>query len=204
MSEKRCSRCKEVKPLSAFGKDIHAKDGARYSCKACTNAYRRVYAKSHRTEMRESERKWRHANRERYLKASSIRIRRHYYRHFNEKKQIWYEQHKRWAADPKNKVAVQLRHRLFMSLKGGPKRVSVMKLIDCSIIELRTRLEALWKPGMNWGNYGHKGWHIDHIIPCASFDLSDIEEQKRCFHWSNLQPLWWWENFQKGKRVQAA
>ncbi len=43
---------------------------------------------------------------------------------------------------------------------------------------------------MNWENYGKFGWHIDHIIPCDSFDLTKEEEQRRCFHYSNLQPLW--------------
>ena len=36
----------------------------------------------------------------------------------------------------------------------------------------------------------HGLWHVDHIIPCASFDLSKPEEQARCFHYSNLQALW--------------
>ena len=49
---------------------------------------------------------------------------------------------------------------------------------------------------MTWQNYGD-GWHIDHIHPCAAFDLTDPEQQKACFHWSNLQPLWAIDNFRK-------
>ena len=49
---------------------------------------------------------------------------------------------------------------------------------------------------MSWDNYGD--WHIDHIRPCCSFDLSKIEEQEKCFHYSNLQPLWAEENMTKG------
>lgn len=51
---------------------------------------------------------------------------------------------------------------------------------------------------MTWENYGVHGWHIDHIRPCKSFDLTDPEQQKECFHYTNLQPLWWWENLEKG------
>jgi hypothetical protein len=51
---------------------------------------------------------------------------------------------------------------------------------------------------MNWSNYGLHGWHIDHIRPCASFDLSKSEEQRKCFHYTNLQPLWAKENLSKG------
>lgn len=54
---------------------------------------------------------------------------------------------------------------------------------------------------MSWENYGIRGWHIDHIKPCASFDLSIIEEQKECFHYTNLQPLWWHENLAKSDKI---
>ena len=41
---------------------------------------------------------------------------------------------------------------------------------------------------MTWENHG-KIWEIDHILPCASFDLTILEEQKKCFHYTNMQPL---------------
>ena len=54
---------------------------------------------------------------------------------------------------------------------------------------------------MTWKNWGVKGWHLDHIIPCASFDLSLPEEQKKCFHYTNLQPLWAEDNLSKGSKL---
>jgi hypothetical protein len=51
---------------------------------------------------------------------------------------------------------------------------------------------------MSWSNWGKFGWHIDHIRPCASFDLSKKSEQLKCFNYSNLQPLWAVENLKKG------
>ena len=51
----------------------------------------------------------------------------------------------------------------------------------------------VWKGKTN----GKYGWEIDHIVPCASFDLKKAEEQKRCFHWTNLQPLWRKDNSSK-------
>jgi len=55
-----------------------------------------------------------------------------------------------------------------------------------------------FKPGMTWDNYGYYGWHIDHKVPCSNFDLSKPEEQYKCFHYTNLQPLWAEENLIKG------
>lgn len=74
-----------------------------------------------------------------------------------------------------------------------------MKLIGCSVSELKLYLESLFKENMTWNNWG-KGegkWHVDHIIPCAYFELSDPEQQKLCFHYTNLQPLWEKDNVSK-------
>jgi hypothetical protein len=54
---------------------------------------------------------------------------------------------------------------------------------------------------MTWQNYGYYGWHIDHIKPCASFDLRKPSEQRKCFHYSNLQPLWAKDNLQKSDKI---
>jgi hypothetical protein len=54
---------------------------------------------------------------------------------------------------------------------------------------------------MNWQNHKRFGWHIDHIKPCSSFDLSKEEEQLACFHYTNLQPLWWHENLKKSNKI---
>lgn len=52
---------------------------------------------------------------------------------------------------------------------------------------------------MNWDNYGQGNdrWVIDHIIPCAAFDLTNVEDQKKCFHHTNLRALWWLDNARK-------
>ena len=71
-----------------------------------------------------------------------------------------------------------------------------MELVGCSIDELKKHLEIKFKKGMSWNNYGK--WHVDHVVPVDFFDLTKIEEQKKCFHYSNLQPLWAQDNLKKG------
>jgi hypothetical protein len=74
-------------------------------------------------------------------------------------------------------------------------------LLGCNISEAKEHLEKQFKEGMIWENHGTHGWHIDHIIPCASFDLTYPEQQKKCFHYTNLQPLWAKENMSKGSNI---
>ena len=70
------------------------------------------------------------------------------------------------------------------------KTSKTQELVGCNYDFLMGYLEKQFTNGMTWENYGKDGWHIDHIQPCASFDLSNPDEQKVCFHYSNLQPLW--------------
>lgn len=53
---------------------------------------------------------------------------------------------------------------------------------------------------MNWNNHGEV-WEIDHIIPCSNFDLTKEEEQKKCFHYLNTQPLTFEENRSKSDKI---
>ena len=71
-----------------------------------------------------------------------------------------------------------------------------------SLEDFKKHLESKFKEGMTWDNHTFKGWHIDHIIPCSSFDLTDPKQQEECFHYSNMQPLWWYENLSKGNKVE--
>jgi hypothetical protein len=98
----------------------------------------------------------------------------------------------------KEKVIKNLRIRLKDALKNNIKSKYTLELIGCSIIFLKQHLEKQFKIGMTWSNYGK--WHIDHIRPCASFDLSKAEEQHKCFHYTNLQPLWALDNLRKGTK----
>ena len=103
--------------------------------------------------------------------------------------------------DIKFKILHNLRKRILLVLHGKKKAESSMQLLGCSTEHLKKHLESQFKDDMSWENYGIKGWHIDHIKPCASFDFSIIEEQKECFHYTNLQPLWWHENLSKSDKI---
>lgn len=100
------------------------------------------------------------------------------------------------------KILQQIRVRVRCALAGrGSKSARTVSLLGCDGVRLRNHLESLFQPGMSWATYGRAGWHIDHIRPCSSFDLSDPAQQQACFHFTNLQPLWAEDNLRKGARV---
>jgi hypothetical protein len=97
------------------------------------------------------------------------------------------------------KMKHQLGTRIRKALGGYVKKSKKTKdLIGCSVEQLWIHLEKSFKIGMTKENYGK--WHVDHIRPCASFDLNKPEEQYKCFHYTNLQALWAHENFSKGAK----
>jgi hypothetical protein len=107
----------------------------------------------------------------------------------------------RLKKDLQFKLSCTLRSRLSHALKNSQKTGSAVKDLGCTIEELRVYLESKFQEGMSWDNYGFYGWHIDHIRPLASFDLSNPEELKKACHYTNLQPLWAEENLSKGDKI---
>ena len=105
---------------------------------------------------------------------------------------------KRLQTDINFKLLCNLRSRIHIALKRNSKSRHTEQLIGCSIEFLKQYFEKQFQLGMTWENYGE--WHIDHIRPCSSFDLSKPEEQCKCFHYTNLQPLWAIENILKSNK----
>jgi hypothetical protein len=126
----------------------------------------------------------------------------YYYR--NQQSKIDYSKNyikNRQKTDADFKLRGVLRSRISTAIKRNPKAARTMVLIGCSITELRKHLESQFEPGMTWDNHSTHGWHIDHIIPCKHFNLTDPEQQKICFHYTNLQPMWAKDNLSKGDRI---
>ena len=107
---------------------------------------------------------------------------------------------KRYKNDENFRVVQLLRNRFWKSLKSQSAKKSkrTLELAGCRIDELWKHLEKQFKDGMTRQNQGE--WHIDHIKPCSLFDLTDPEQQKECFNYKNLQPLWAEENLRKGAK----
>ena len=138
--------------------------------------------------------------REYYLKTKEKK--REYYlknhEHFKKYKREYGR--KRYKTDINYRIRQICKTRILQALKGLNKSASTMKLIGCTVDELRRHIESQFKPGMNWENQGLRGWDMDHIKACFHFNLEDPKQQRACFNWSNLQPMEHIANIKKGAR----
>jgi hypothetical protein len=219
--EKKCSKCEISKPLEQFPNDPKCSGGKRGTCKDCRlnqwvpteneiltckicnekkdfTLFASKGGKQKPYECRAclntKERDKRAANPEEYnrKKRETYKIQKD---KINETRRKNLQ--KRRDEDPKYRVMMALHCRLYMAVKE--KKGKTMELVGCSKDALNKHLYSKFTEGMTWENYGE--WHIDHIRPCASFNLEDPEEQKKCFHWTNLQPLWAKDNIIKSDRL---
>lgn len=103
--------------------------------------------------------------------------------------------------DIEYKIICILRGRIKSAIAKGYKKGSSLELLGCTIDFFKKYISSKFQVGMSWDNYGVYGWHVDHIIPCSSFNLLDESQQKKCFHYTNLQPLWAADNLRKSNKI---
>jgi len=190
--KKRCPKCHKVKKFNEFGKSINRMFGIAIYCKQCIS----VLGVKNREQNNKRCRLWGVRNKEKISK---------YNKKWNKKNRLYYKKYnkKRKKEDVCYRIRMNLSARLTQTVQNNRKSASILKLIGCDLNYLKKYLEEQFFDGMSWDNYGYWGWHIDHIRPCASFDLSKPEEQRKCFHYSNLQPLWAKDNLSKGSKYTA-
>lgn len=186
MESKYCPKCDQSKKISKFSL---LKSGKRHGwCKECASAATRKYYKK---------------NKEQYLKKKRITNKR--YRQSNSGKESQYKyQKKKYRININYRLRILLGTGLINTLKrkSVTKTSSVLKLLGCSMLEFKIYLEDRFKPGMDWSNQGRNGWEIDHVKPVTKFDLTKESEQRECFHYTNLQPLWRVDNLTKSNKYE--
>ena len=143
------------------------------------NASSRRYYERHKERLADRQREWRKEKRDSY-RAIANRYKA-----------------KRNREDSYFRLSNRLRERLrsVLNRAGVAKSSKTIEMTGCTWDQLRQHFEDQFQDGMSWDNMGE--WHIDHIRPCASFDLTDPVQQRQCFHYTNLQPLWASQNIRK-------
>jgi hypothetical protein len=196
--KKRCTKCKDEKELSDFYKDLKSKDGLNWYCIECENLRNKKYHAKNKEIRKIQMIKYYNKNKIRLKSYNQKRMK--IYRQKSENKlarKKWYEYQRK--NNIRFRIECILRGRFSRAIRKRYKYTSVINLVGCSMEELRNHLESKFNGSMSWNNQGK--WHIDHIRPCSSFDLTNLEEQKKCFHYTNLQPLWAIDNLKKGNKI---
>lgn len=156
--------------------------------------YHAEYYLQHKDELREKQRKYRMQNKE------SINEHQRCYRAANKNKINAYTRN-RILSDKEFYILLKTRYILYYAVKFKKDSEALKNLIGCNLQTLRNHLEKTFKDGMSWDNYGKNGWVIDHVIPCACFDIADEEQKKSCFFYKNLQAIWAKTNSEKGDKL---
>jgi hypothetical protein len=219
--QKKCSKCEVTKPIEHFPNDSKCSDGKRGVCKECRKGNLKQWIPEENEllvcikcdESKNYGLFAKHGRQKPFMckeckNTTSKNKRREdpdfyneiYKEYYNKNKERINEvrrstQQKRRDEDPIFRIRKNMGSRIYLAVKNKGK---TMELTGCSREDLKTHLESKFTNGMTWENYGE--WHIDHIRPCASFNLEDPEEQNKCFHWTNLQPLWALDNIKKGDK----
>ena len=213
--EKRCCKCKQLQPLTCFGKLSSSKDGHRYDCNTC----RRDYRNSTKDHIKRKN--------QMYYDENKVELLEKHRQRWTEKKDMYNEQRKQYRQRPKVKEHIQMKNKEYLEIQkqkikdkrendlnfriGEVLRSKIHKmvkgsttsyanLIGCDHYWLKAWIEYRWQSGMSWENFGSY-WQIDHILPITAFDFSKSRDQKTCFHWTNLQPLSSQENRSKSNKL---
>ena len=208
---KRCSRCEQLKSFDHFYKDKNTSDKLRCDCKECNKTNNTKYYIENKESVKDKNSLYYNENRD-----TRILIKKNYNEKHkiirNIKQKLYNQTHKKernnWCKTKINnnlnfKLMHYYRSRIRLALKNNQKTGYTLELLGCTITELKLHLEKQFTEGMTWDNYGKFGWHVDHIIPCSIFNLTDPTEQKQCFHYTNLQPLWWDDNIKKSNKINS-
>jgi hypothetical protein len=200
MEETRiCLKCKIPKELSEFPKDKSKPHYGGYDCycKECKRAKVKKHYKSNKESKIAKVKQWQKDNPEKYKSLYEKQNKSDYHeQYYNDnrdkiiKNSVAYNK-KHYEIKPKmsveeRKISKTFRDRVRKAIKTNRK--SSIKLLGCSVLELKIYIESQFKPEMNWLNYG-KIWEIDHIEGCCNFDFNKQSDLDKCFHYTNLRPL---------------
>jgi hypothetical protein len=184
---KRCTKCNEIKLLEEYWKSSQGFLKTSSRCKICLHEYDKQFNKIR-------------AERDKTIEAKKYR------KEYIKNNKDWWRKYEREYRNSRRqediffKIKGNISSRLVGLIKGD-NYPSTIALIGCDKETFLKHIESKFIKGMNWENYGLKGWHIDHVIPLSSFNILDENELKKACHYTNLQPLWWRDNLKKGSKI---
>ena len=189
--KKRCTKCDSIKPFEDYSPQKAGFMGRTARCKVCANELDKIF---------QSQNHYR-------VKRDKSPEAKKYRKQYRTKNIDWWRKYEkeyrssRRQEDMFFKIKSNLSSRLSDLIKNRGKGQRTVELLGCDKDTFLQHLESQFTEGMTWENYGLKGWHVDHIMPISSYDLTNEDEVKKACHYTNLQPLWWQDNLEKGDKI---
>ena len=219
-NKKECTKCFKMLPLTDYYLDrtITTKIGYFAKCKVCCKKYQDEKKKNNvdvtitnktcsicnqNKSVIEYYKSYRH--KDGYFKwCGKCHDERTQNKAYNPKvkrtKEYMIEYNKKKSENPVYQIKHALRSNLNSRIENKLKLDRTLNYSRCSIEFFKLWIEYNFDEHMSWKN--RKGnWHIDHIMPCASYDLSKQEEIYKCYNWTNLRPLYKKENIEKSDKI---
>lgn len=198
---KICTKCGLDKSEDEYYKNKSSKDGHMLACKECTNGYQKSEkGKEVRKKTRKKNiDKWREYDRQyRQTEIGKLSVRKTRQKRKENGKTNELARNRRKNIN--HRLSNNMRLRIWKALNGINKSENTRNLLGCTINDFKKHIEEQFKNGMNWNNYGTL-WNIDHYIPCNYFDLSKDINQKICFHYLNMRPMYNEDNIRKHDNI---
>jgi len=190
MESKICNECFEEKQISEFAVRNKKTQNTHNRCKQCTNIYAKEYRIENKETIKEKQEKWYSTVGKEWKKT---------YEKENRDK-INEVCRNRYKTDKNYRMKKILRSRFKSTVSKKKIYKSVINYVGIDLDLLIKWIEFQFDSNMNWQNQG-KYWDIDHVIPCKEFDLTNEDEIKKCFHWTNMRPMERIANYIKNDKV---
>ena len=190
--KKRCTKCDSIKFFEDYSPQKAGFMGRTARCKVCANEYDKDFQSKNPIR----------AKRDKSPEAKEYRK-----QYVAENKDWWRKYEREYRSSRRQedmffKIKSNLSSRLSDLIKNRSVGQKTVELLGCDKDTFLQHLESQFTEGMTWENYGLKGWHVDHIMPISSYDLTNEDEVKKACHYTNLQPLWWQDNLEKGDKIR--
>ena len=185
---KCCSKCGVEKSLDNFYKSKKGLLGRESDCKVCRKKQTTEYYSNNKDKKQE------------YQQKNSVRIKEYKKQYEKDNPPTEYNRNyivNRYNTDDIFKLKLTMRRNINRYI--SQKKVSSESILGCSWEELKNYIENQFQDGMTWDNNTVHGWHIDHKYPLSKAKTE--EEVYRLNHYTNLQPLWCYDNLNKSDKL---
>jgi len=190
--KRRCTKCDIIKPFEDYTTQKAGFMGRKSQCRICDSKYDKEYQSKTNVRAKRDKSPEAKEYRKQYIAGNKDWWRKYEREYKNSRRQ----------EDMFFKIKGNLSSRLSKLINKKGQELNTQELIGCNRDIFLQHLESQFTEGMTWENYGLKGWHVDHIMPISSYDLTNEDEVKKACHYTNLQPLWWQDNLEKGDKIR--